>query len=332
MADDDHSDVLSGLVSGGAAAAYERLLAVSQMPVGTGPDAFDIDDPACVELLDAGVISISGRATQMFARTVHPTIALRRLLDRQHRRLAQFQAQLAETWERFAGMVSPTSGLGDPDPAGGGEDIQVIRDYPEVVRLAAGLYRAPKRLLRATFNGHSITGYTAEGILLPPADAVAAGVEFRMIYDAKHASDDWGSHSIEQSVKAGEQAKVRKVMPVKMMHVDDSVALVSIDPTGASGALHVRSPALVTMLAEWFDLLWDDPGSTVVGAAAATDLTAAQRKVLRLLASGLTDEAIAHQTDTAVRTVRRHVSAILDLLHVDSRFAAGVAAVKRGWL
>jgi DNA-binding CsgD family transcriptional regulator len=332
LADDDRSGVLRGLVSEAAAAAYERLLAVSQLPVGPGPNAFDTDDPACGELLDAGVISISGRGDSLFARTVHPTIALRRLLDRQHRRLARFQAQLADTWERFAGMVSPTSGLGDPDPAGGGEDIQVIRDYPEVVRLAAGLYRAPKRLLRATFNGYSITGYTAEGVLLPPADAIAAGVEFRMIYDAKHASDEWGAHSIEQSVQAGEQAKVRKTMPVKMMHVDDAVALVTVDHIGSSGALHVRSPALLAMLAEWFDLLWDDPGSTAVGVTAAAELSPAQRKVLRLLASGLTDEAIAHQTDTAVRTVRRHVSAILDLLHVDSRFAAGVAAVKRGWL
>jgi DNA-binding NarL/FixJ family response regulator len=33
-----------------------------------------------------------------------------------------------------------------------------------------------------------------------------------------------------------------------------------------------------------------------------------------------------------VRTVRRHISAILEILQVDSRFAAGVAATKRGWL
>lgn len=322
--------MLAGLVSAEAAAMYERLQAAAQLPVGRGPDAFDRADPACRELLDAGVISISGRGATLFARTVHPTIALRRLLDRQHRRLADLQAGLAEAWERFAGMVSLTSGVGES--AGGGEDIQVIRDYPEMVRLAAGLYRTPKRLLRATFNGHSVTGYTAEGVLLPPADAIAAGVEFRMIYDAKHASDQWGARSIEQSVAAGEQARVRRTVPVKMMHVDDAVALVTIDTSGAGGALHVRSPALLAVLAEWFDLLWNDPGSTVVGGAAASELTVAQRRVLRLLAAGLTDEAIAHQTDTAVRTVRRHVSTILDLLNVDSRFAAGVAAVKRGWL
>jgi len=54
--------------------------------------------------------------------------------------------------------------------------------------------------------------------------------------------------------------------------------------------------------------------------------------MLNPLASGLTDESIANHTGTAVRTVRRHVSAILEVLQVDSRFAAGVAAVRRGWL
>jgi DNA-binding CsgD family transcriptional regulator len=322
------ANVLAGLVSAEAAAGYERLLEADELAV--GPDGFDPQLPANRELLDAGVISFSGSGDALVARTVHPTIALRRLLDRQHRRLAQLQAELAESWGRFAGLVSPTRGLAGT--AADGEDVQVLRDQREVVRLAAGLYRSPKRLLRATFNAHAITGSTPEGVLLPPPDAIAAGVEFRMIYDVTHATNTWGAQSVEQSVLAGERAKVRRTVPVKMMHVDDAVALVSVDPAGASGALHIRSPALLGMLAEWFDLLWADPGSTVVGETEIGELTATQRKVLLLLASGLTDEAIAHQTETAVRTVRRHVSAILDTLRVDSRFAAGVAAVKRGWL
>ncbi|MEV0073573.1 LuxR C-terminal-related transcriptional regulator [Amycolatopsis sp. NPDC050768] len=54
--------------------------------------------------------------------------------------------------------------------------------------------------------------------------------------------------------------------------------------------------------------------------------------MLSLLAAGLTDEAIARSTGTGERTVRRHVCAILEILRVESRFAAGVAAAKRGWV
>ncbi|MDQ0380357.1 helix-turn-helix transcriptional regulator [Amycolatopsis thermophila] len=323
--------VLTGLLSEAGAEAYDRLHTAGQLTLGTGPGEFDLDSEVGRELLDAGLVTLAGAGGQpRFVRVVHPVIALRRLLDRQHRQLSALQGRLAESWERFADLVAPTTGLAQG--ALDGEDVQAVRDPAEMARLAAGLYRSPRRLLRATFNARSGHNPTTEGLLLPPPDAIAAGVEFRMLYDAEHASDEWGSHSIEQSVLAGEQARIRRSVPVKMMHVDDSVALVTIDRTGADGALHVRSPALLALLAEWFDALWDAPGTTTIGESAPAELTPARHKILRLLAAGLTDEAIARQTGTAVRTVRRHVGAILELLGVESRFAAGVAAVRRGWL
>jgi DNA-binding CsgD family transcriptional regulator len=326
---DNGPGVLVGLVGAEAAAAYERLLSVTELPVGRGPGEFDLDGPPGRELLDAGVVSIGGAGARKSVRAVPPTIALRRLLDREHRKLTRLQNQLAETWERFTALVPPR---GASDGARLGEDIDVIHDYAEMARLASGLYRSPRRLLRGTFNGHAVNGSTPEGVLLPPADSIAAGVEFRMIYDVKHVTSSWGSTSVRRSVAAGEHAKVRQTMPVKMMHVDDTTALVTIDPSGAAGERMCSAPALLQLLAGWFDLLWHDPGSTVIDAPDTADLTAAQRKVLLLLAAGLTDEAIAHHTGTAVRTVRRHVTAIRELLGVESRFAAGAAAAKRGWL
>lgn len=327
---DDRAPVLAGLVSEEAAAAYERLHEAVHLPVGTGEGRFDVTSAPGAELLDAGVITFAGAGDDRFVRAVHPSIALRRLLDRQHRRLSALQGDLARTWERFAAMVSPTSGLSGDDVAS--DDVRAVRDRVEMGRLAAGLYRSPRRLLRATFNSRSGDEQTTEGLLLPPPDAIAAGVEFRMLYDAAHASDRWGAYSVQQSVRAGEQARVRQTVPVKMMHVDDTVALVTIDQTGTAGALHIESPALLRLLAEWFDALWNAPDTTVIGTEAPTELTPVRHRILGLLASGLTDEAIAHHTGTAVRTVRRHVSAILEILQVDSRFAAGVAAVRRGWL
>jgi DNA-binding CsgD family transcriptional regulator len=321
---------LVGLVSEEAAEAYDRLHAAVHLPVGAGPGKFDVTAHPGKELLDAGVITFAGAGEKRFVRAVHPSIALRRLLDRQHRHLSALQTDLSDTWQRFAALVSPTSGLIGGDLESG--DVRAVRDRAEMARLAAGLYRAPRKLLRATFNSRSGQEPTTEGTLLPPADSVAAGVEFRMIYDTQHVTDKWGSYSIEQSVLAGEQARVRQSVPVNMMHVDDTVALVTIDRTGTQGALHIEAPALLQLLAEWFDVLWDAPDTTVIGGRLPDELTPVRHKVLTLLASGLTDESIANHTGTAVRTVRRHISAILEILQVDSRFAAGVAAVKRGWL
>ena len=80
-------------------------------------------------------------------------------------------------------------------------------------------------------------------------------------------------------------------------------------------------------------MLWENPTVTSVSAAdGGAPLTAAQYDVLRQLAAGHTDEAIARSLGTSVRTVRRHIGATLDALGINTRFAAGAAAAKRGWI
>jgi DNA-binding CsgD family transcriptional regulator len=55
-------------------------------------------------------------------------------------------------------------------------------------------------------------------------------------------------------------------------------------------------------------------------------------QVLKLLAAGLKDEAIARQLNTTTRTIRRRVQDVLTALHAKSRFHAGVEASRRGWV
>ena len=57
-----------------------------------------------------------------------------------------------------------------------------------------------------------------------------------------------------------------------------------------------------------------------------------RRFLLRQLASGAQDEQIARTLGISLRTVRRRVADLLIELGVDSRFQAGVEAVRRGWL
>lgn len=52
--------------------------------------------------------------------------------------------------------------------------------------------------------------------------------------------------------------------------------------------------------------------------------------VLRLLADGLTDDAIARRIGVSVRTVRNDVAGAMTRLQARSRFQAGVRAVQLG--
>jgi DNA-binding NarL/FixJ family response regulator len=81
-------------------------------------------------------------------------------------------------------------------------------------------------------------------------------------------------------------------------------------------------------------MLWDraTPLKPDRGAAPARRLTPAQQEVLELMAQGLNDGAIARRAALSITTVRRHITAIMTRLNVSSRFAAGAAAQRKGWI
>jgi DNA-binding CsgD family transcriptional regulator len=119
---------------------------------------------------------------------------------------------------------------------------------------------------------------------------------------------------------------------MKLLIVDDDTALVPLRPRGAP-CLFIRDAGLVALLIKFFELKWVQakpwaPPGTPIAEKGNTQ----RQRVLEALAAGLKDEAIARQQGVSVRTVRRHIAAIMEELGVTTRFAAGVAAVRRGWI
>jgi DNA-binding NarL/FixJ family response regulator len=57
-----------------------------------------------------------------------------------------------------------------------------------------------------------------------------------------------------------------------------------------------------------------------------------QRELLRLLATGLPDTAIARRMSLAPRTLARRISSLYQMLQADNRFQAGAAAERLGLL
>ena len=55
-------------------------------------------------------------------------------------------------------------------------------------------------------------------------------------------------------------------------------------------------------------------------------------EILRLLAQGLTDDAVARRVGLAKRTYHRRIDILWSKLGAKSRFQAGALASRRGWL
>lgn len=86
-------------------------------------------------------------------------------------------------------------------------------------------------------------------------------------------------------------------------------------------------PAWAEFLAELRGFLRAGPAQALDGAAQAVALTPAERAVLRLVAQGLDNQAIARQLGKSEKTVRNQVSSIFDKLGVRTRAAAIVRAI-----
>ncbi len=130
------------------------------------------------------------------------------------------------------------------------------------------------------------------------------------------------------------QARLLPRVPMKMKLADHTTAMLPLTPTGTAGALVIRTPVIIAALREYFEMLWDraTPLRPERAAASAGRLTPAQQAVLELMAEGLNDGAIARRAGLSITTVRRHIAAIMTRLDVSTRFAAGAAAQRKGWI
>lgn len=171
------------------------------------------------------------------------------------------------------------------------------------------------------------------------------GVIHRVIY--ARGSVAWPGRlrgDIEPSIQAGEQARVSPELPLKLVISDDRAAILpfSFAPGAQSVAYLIhRSPMLVA-LESLFEAQWrravplsDTPqpsGDTTATASKDAQPDEDARSLLALLASGLTDAAIARAQGWSERTTQRRVHHLLVQLGASTRFQAGLTAVRRGWL
>ncbi len=188
-----------------------------------------------------------------------------------------------------------------------------------------GPYRAPITL--PTGELHPV-----ESLYFAP-ELRKRGVEHIIIYDSPFLDEQDGPEDMAAGYADGEEIRLlQEKLPMKLLIIDDDTALVPLGPHGYP-CLFIRDKALVDVFVKFFELKWAEakpwapPGTPIVRQA-----NTQRRRTLAALAAGLKDEAIARQQGVSVRTVRRHIEAIMGELGVKTRFAAGVAAVRRGWL
>lgn len=132
----------------------------------------------------------------------------------------------------------------------------------------------------------------------------------------------------------GDQIRFVDRLPMRMIILDRETAFVPLDPDdSAKGALQTTDRGTVAGLHALFERFWEIAAEVpdLRAEPRPSALSYPEREVLRLLAKGLTDEAVARQLDVSVRTVRRVVKELMDRVGARSRFELGFRAAEQGW-
>jgi DNA-binding CsgD family transcriptional regulator len=167
-------------------------------------------------------------------------------------------------------------------------------------------------------------------------EMLAAGVAYRAVYHPAGFAEAGRPAALRRMIAAGEQARVTESVPVKLFIADDQLGLIPLEVGGSAEAtLVIRASSMLDTLIALFELVWE----RAIPVHAGGELPSPQAgpgedeaALLALLASGLTDAAIARHLGTHARTVQRRVRELLDRLDAGTRFQAGIQAVRRGWL
>ncbi|WP_225726177.1 MULTISPECIES: LuxR C-terminal-related transcriptional regulator [unclassified Nocardia] len=174
----------------------------------------------------------------------------------------------------------------------------------------------------------------AAPILEQHLSALFRGVELRKIVPESARHDPVTRHYADLLARVGNEIRTVPALSLELIVLDSTVALIPLNNDDIfNGVVVLREPRTVAALAACFQQAWDisEPFNRIA-AADDTHLSAQERQLLRFLAEGMTDEAIARRLAISARTSRRVTTGLMRRLGARSRFEAGVKAARLGWV
>ncbi|MFH8342889.1 LuxR C-terminal-related transcriptional regulator [Streptomyces sp. AM6-12] len=317
-------------VSDAAAEVYQAMLVhpdygVDQIAAVCGLTPTQVHD--CLDELGRLMLVRASSEHPGQMRAVDPDIGLADIVARQEAELAARQAQLAASRAAVTRMVA--------------DRAQHRSAHGERLLGMDAIHSRLERLCRAAHT--EIIG-VQPGIQRPDdlnagrdhdLAALGRGVALRALYQEHARRHTHIAAYANTLLSHGGEVRTAPTVPQRMVIVDRTHALVPTDPAdNRKGALHVTEPGIVTALLELFEQAWSTavPLGTTRPDDPRAGLTDHERELLRLLGTGLTDEAAGQRLGLTDRTIRRQVASIMERLSASSRFEAGIKAAQRGWL
>lgn len=269
--------------------------------------------------------------------SVHsPASAMAHMLEASRRTTEELTASVNRAHNALAQVVTDFQPLHFRQLAEG--RIEVAVQPAQIAAILEEGSRSAKFETLSMFPGRPLPPERLRGGNSLNRQALERGVVMRTIHLATSAAAPHVREHLNDLMRDGALVRTATTLPMRMIITDHNLAVVPSIEAGpydegtAPPAMVIRSPAMVAVLRQFFEYFWATSSDLVSDESSPTVSGTRHREVVRLLASGLTDEAIARKLGLSDRTVRRIVADLMQQIGAESRFQAGVKMVRLGWL
>jgi sugar-specific transcriptional regulator TrmB len=165
------------------------------------------------------------------------------------------------------------------------------------------------------------------------------GVHYRAILDRKALLEPGMVGDAIASIAAGQEIRIVDDVAVKIMIVDRERALVPMlhGQNNAPDSMLIQSSGLLDALIAFFEMAWERaypllPNATNLDLVETRpEIDELDSRILALLLSGMTDQAVAGQLGTSRRTVQRRIRELMVKASAETRIELGWYAARKGW-
>jgi DNA-binding NarL/FixJ family response regulator len=163
------------------------------------------------------------------------------------------------------------------------------------------------------------------------------GIRSRLLYQYVALRDRHTRSYLMELADNGAKIRFATSVPGRSLVIDRTVALLPIpgaDPA-KPGLAVVREPNVIAWVVASFEQLWGESQALEDALSRRHDdaeMDQTRVAILRLMAEGEKDEAIARRLSISVRTCRRQIADYMTEVGATSRFQAGVIAARSGHL
>lgn len=252
---------------------------------------------------------------------VSPDEAINRVLAPLELEMRTRRRQIEETRRRLLGFASvfEASLSARTDR----KQVELIENLDDVrVAIAEASAQCTEEILTAQPGGGR-----REDVLVEAAprdyEALRRGVGMRMLYQHTARSSRGTQSYVEQVTRLGAQVRTIDDQFMRFLIFDRKRAIFAV-PGSRDAAALIRDPYVVAFMVEAYERLWLAAEPFSVDSDPHPEITDDLRQaIIRLLATGMTDAAVARRLGMSVRTCRRYVAEVMTALGAESRFQAG---------